>query len=1092
LPRDVIHLPARFAIDGKIRDNRIRQVERTPAEVEVQTRTVERIGVRYETVLGPLLVTERRVDPVGEAGSILRVRSLDATATRENARSDAFKPRWLKPSPLDPGEEGVDGLRAACEAVLASWVGEFRYNEEDQRTGARGLRSPQVGALHAVLAHWKARQDPCTVVLPTGTGKTETMLALLVNQRLPRLLVVVPNVALRDQVSGKFLTLGVLRDQDVIGPGALLPVVGVLEHRPESPAEVDDFFDRCNVVVTNMQVVGGCDDAVQDRIAERCSHLFIDEAHHISARTWDAFRRRMMNKLIVQFTATPFRTDGRSVDGRVVFNYPLRKAQEEGYFRPVTFKPVNVMDEGAADEHIALAAVVQMEEDRARGLAHLVMARVDTIERAEVVHAVYIGLVPEHRPLLVHNRMAAGQRKEALRALRSGETKIIVCVNMLGEGFDLPELKIAALHDVHKSLAVTIQFTGRFTRSAPHIGDATVVANIADPRVDERLRELYAEDADWNVLLRRLSEGGTARQQRRSELIESFVDAPPELPLQNLLPKMSAVVYRTTCERWTPENLDVETKHVKLRAEPALSRDFELLIFVTRETEPVTWGDVKEISNVTWHLYMLHWNRELGLLFINSSNNDGLHEEMAKSVAGADIDIVKGEDVFRCMADINRIVLLNMGLSQSLSWAVRHMRLVGPDIGEAFTPAELETKTKSDTFGKGFAKGDKVTFGCSVKGRVWSHRIAQDPSEWVDWCAEVGAKLADETVDTAEIFLRHVLIPVRVAERPALVPLVIEWSEHFYRRIEDAVIIQVDGTAVPFHEAALELLENEREGPIRFRVRTEEGSADFELSFAHGLVRYVPLDDVQVRIRSGRKDLSLPEWFDKEPPVVRFEDNTFMIHDRVFRVRRPTERTPYDRAAIEAWDWPQHVDITVESQKAEKRPHSVQRHVIERLLDPGNPLRYDFLLDDDDHHEAADVVGLKVLGERLVVHLYHCKFSGGREAGARLDDLYAVCGQAQKSVVWKVDTERLVRHLRLRSAARFARCSVDRFEHGDEAGLTALGNKARFLVPDVRIFIVQPGLSKRDASVGQLDLLAATQAYLRDTYAVPLTVIGSP
>jgi hypothetical protein len=212
----------------------------------------------------------------------------------------------------------------------------------------------------------------------------------------------------------------------------------------------------------------------------------------------------------------------------------------------------------------------------------------------------------------------------------------------------------------------------------------------------------------------------------------------------------------------------------------------------------------------------------------------------------------------------------------------------------------------------------------------------------------------------------------------------------------------------------------------------------------------------------------------------------------VFRVRRPTERTPYDRAAIEAWDWPQHVDITVESQKAEKRPHSVQRHVIERLLDPGNPLRYDFLLDDDDHHEAADVVGLKVLGERLVVHLYHCKFSGGREAGARLDDLYAVCGQAQKSVVWKVDTERLVRHLRLRSAARFARCSVDRFEHGDEAGLTALGNKARFLVPDVRIFIVQPGLSKRDASVGQLDLLAATQAYLRDTYAVPLTVIGSP
>ncbi|WP_346763412.1 hypothetical protein [Escherichia sp. E4694] len=35
---------------------------------------------------------------------------------------------------------------------------------------------------------------------------------------------------------------------------------------------------------------------------------------------------------------------------------------------------------------------------------------------------------------------------------------------MLGEGYDLPNLKIAALHDHHKSLAVTLQFIGRFTR----------------------------------------------------------------------------------------------------------------------------------------------------------------------------------------------------------------------------------------------------------------------------------------------------------------------------------------------------------------------------------------------------------------------------------------------------------------------------------------------------------------------------------------------------------------------------------------------------------------------------------------------------
>jgi superfamily II DNA or RNA helicase len=40
--------------------------------------------------------------------------------------------------------------------------------------------------LHAVLAHWTVSHDPATVVMPTGTGKTETMMAILVAERLER------------------------------------------------------------------------------------------------------------------------------------------------------------------------------------------------------------------------------------------------------------------------------------------------------------------------------------------------------------------------------------------------------------------------------------------------------------------------------------------------------------------------------------------------------------------------------------------------------------------------------------------------------------------------------------------------------------------------------------------------------------------------------------------------------------------------------------------------------------------------------------------------------------------------------------------
>ena len=75
---------------------------------------------------------------------------------------------------------------------------------------------------------------------------------------------------------------------------------------------------------------------------------------------------------------------------------------------------------------------------------------------------------------------------------------------MLGEGYDLPNLKIAALHDHHKSLAVTLQFIGRFTRvnKAKKIGQASVVMNVADPNVEGELQHLYSTDADWDNVLR--------------------------------------------------------------------------------------------------------------------------------------------------------------------------------------------------------------------------------------------------------------------------------------------------------------------------------------------------------------------------------------------------------------------------------------------------------------------------------------------------------------------------------------------------------------------------------------------------------------
>src|SRR5207244_6039281 len=129
----------------------------------------------------------------------------------------------------------------------------------------------------AVHAHWCVSDAPATIVMPTGTGKTDTMLSVLVSAGCSRLLVVVPTDALRTQLAERFLSLGILRAPrcTVLRAGAQHPIVCTLYHIPTRVEEVDEIFERSHVIVTTSSIAGQCEQGVQERIAQHCSHLFI-------------------------------------------------------------------------------------------------------------------------------------------------------------------------------------------------------------------------------------------------------------------------------------------------------------------------------------------------------------------------------------------------------------------------------------------------------------------------------------------------------------------------------------------------------------------------------------------------------------------------------------------------------------------------------------------------------------------------------------------------------------------------------------------------------------------------------------------------
>jgi superfamily II DNA or RNA helicase len=961
------------------------------------------------------------------------------------------------------------------EAVLRSLPGSLAFIEEDLEGGKGGLRTPQLGAVHAVLGYWTTDPtDPGTVVMPTGTGKTETMVGLFASGRIERLLVLVPSDVLRAQLASKFESFGVLKQLGVIAAGAPTPVVGQIKHAFSSAQAAEDFVEKCNIVVTTPQAIISSPSEIRSLIVNSFTHLFVDEAHHVAAETWSTIRDAFAEKIVVQFTATPFREDGRRLGGRLIYAFPLREAQRQGYFSRINYASVVEFEE--PDRAIATRAVEQLRRDLEAGKDHILMARVKRIGRADEILPIYAELASDLSPRILHSSQPARMRQEAIEAIRSRESRIIVCVDMLGEGFDLPALKIAAVHDPHKTLGVTLQFVGRFARSGmTGIGEATVVVGRPDPTYDDKLRRLYAEDADWNKLIRDVSDSAVGEQVEVTEFEAGFGTLPEEVSIRSLLPKMSTVVYRTPDGDWNPDRiLELYPEDRLLTLPIAVNASEHVAWFVTKNVTPVDWGDIKTVEEVVFDLYVVYWDSERRLLYINSSDNTSVHQELAEAVCGEGTERIRGEKVYRVMANIDRLVPTNVGVLDVRSRARRFSMHVGADVSEGFPVAEAQTKTKTNIFAYGFEDGKRVSVGGSLKGRVWSYRVAPSLKHWMDWCDDVGGKLTDDSVSVDEV-MRHFIRPKEVRERPELVVLGLEWPWELFLSTSEEVRIEYGGKSWPIIDVELQVPSFDSTGPVRFKVTTPDWALDYEARFGATKIDFIPLgDDARVTVRETVESLSA--FLGKKGLTFHLEREAMIVPPGILL---QVDRTlpPFDQARLHTLDW-DGVNIRKESQGPRRDADSVQARALTQLQ---TVAEWDVVIDDDTSGEIADLVALRLDNKDLYVYLLHCKFSSEDLPGARIIDLYAVCGQAQKSTSWRRSVDHMLRQLIRRERSRKERFGRNGIIKGSAKKLLELQEQARLARPHFTIGIAQPGLSKAQASNQQLELLAATEVYLRET-----------
>ena len=370
--------------------------------------------------------------------------------------------------------------------------------------GNARLRRPQIEGYVAIRDYFAASgaEREVAEILPVGCGKSGLITIAPFALGARRVLVIAPNLSIAGQL---------VKDFDPASASNFYLKTAVLAG-PDFPEPADargkqtnrSDLDVADVVITNIQQLEG---------GEANRHLgglppdffdviLFDEGHHNVAATWDDLRKRFPEANVVSFSATPLRADGQRMRGRIIYQYAVADAINDGYVKrikaivlnPATLKYVRHKDgqevEVKIDEIRRLGeadpkfrrGIVMSEES----LATIVDAAIGELQRIrtatgdkrhkiiasalEYEHCAQVTRAFRERGLraeFVHANEGGKKNAEMLAKLDRDELDVIVQVRMLGEGFDHPWLSVAAVCSVFSNLSPFVQFVGRIMRVIP-------------------------------------------------------------------------------------------------------------------------------------------------------------------------------------------------------------------------------------------------------------------------------------------------------------------------------------------------------------------------------------------------------------------------------------------------------------------------------------------------------------------------------------------------------------------------------------------------------------------------------------------------
>lgn len=961
---------------------------------------------------------------------------------------------------------------------------------QQQRTPNHGFRPGQLGALHAVLAHFSVQDDPAIVCLPTGYGKTSLMMALPMLLGPARVLIVEPSSALRKQVHSHISVMSTLRRIGALAEDCPLPDVHLHIGRPQSLEEWQ-LLQAYDVVVSTPS--SSSPDLAPGAPSDLFDLVIFDEAHHAPADSWMAYVEHFTKARFLFLTATPFRRDGRVIPGKLVYRYPVMRAVDEGAFEPINFCAAPIEDE-LDDEHvdqaIARAAVQQLNEDRANGFDHRLFVRAGTIKAAQDLVPLYqgLGIAVE----AISSKLTKRQQEAIEERLITGALEAIVCVDMFGEGYDFPKLKVAALHAPHQSLVPTIQFIGRFARVDETTGPPTLIAPTF--RIKEATASLLKEGVNLAQMIDEAAIAQLAGSLEEQEFMERLpVRKIAESDYESVSPlsfNLYAHVRVFECDE--PPNFGLLDstigRHLRIVKQWGTQDGTISLVLTADETSP-NWAISDALIDVRHDVFLLMFFEAAKLCYIGSTRRtEKLYLSIMDTIAPGGCRPLSYQQTSRARAGLEEVKFYNVGLKNTTfnSQGETYRTLTGPQAERAVTAGDSRVFSQGHFFGSGMNGQVKETIGASSSSRIWSNQRLSI-LDFVEWVQTLNGRLSGNAP-----FSATQLDIVRSSKPLSRLPDVViaaNWPKSGFK----------NNPKVRFRAATQQRVQYSRlvEWDIQnFQCDLQAGQLAFSLVSAFGVVpmrfhlanaRMVTcLDpDVSVEIESAHDSwVAMADWLCEHSPVFYAADkSSFEGMNLMAAPLLQTERlAPGDAEIIDWRGCGIHIEFLPQDQSPEtlrKRALlagnlTVQEHLERHLV---NLPDVQGLFYDHRAGEAADYICVtKNAEDEVNVSFYHCKGAGGPPSGGRVGDVYEVAGQLVKSVYY-CNVPTIVQHMEDRMLPRHT--SPSYFVRGNRADVTQLLKTTPATKLTFSVIGVQPGIRRSAINAHLSDLMAFCISYAR-------------